>query len=143
MGVERGEIKKTLLGLYGLEAGTTALPNLKSADAILEWGKRVVLGEKTRIKQGGRPIYNPTIGMVGTHLDIFREALEQQRVMASRTERAMQEIRQIRPEADELLLDLWNQIELHYQQEPPEVRFNECRKFGIVYYYRRHEERIY
>lgn len=143
MAVERGEIKKTLLGLYGLEAGTTALPNLNSADAILEWGKRVVCGEKTRIRQGGRPIYNPTVGMVGTHLDIFREAVEQQRLMVSRTDRAMQEIRQIRPEADELLLDLWNQIELHYQQEPPEVRFKECRKFGIVYYYRRHEERIY
>lgn len=143
MSVERGEIKRALLKLYGLEPDTTALPSLKTVSGVLTWGKRAIDGEKARIKQGGRPIYNPTIGMVSTHYDIFRDFVEQQRKLADRTLKAQKEILKIRPEADELILDLWNQIEKHYENEPPEVRFQECRKFGVVYYYRRHEERLY
>ena len=70
MCVERGEIKKSALKLYGLSEHATALPNLKTQEGLAEYGKRVIEGEKERIKQGGRPIYNPTIGMVSTHYDL-------------------------------------------------------------------------
>lgn len=143
MSVERGEIKGSYLELYGLPAGTTVLPNLKSAEGILEWGQKVVEGEKARLKKGGRPIYNPTIGMVSTHYEIFREAYEKQKSLQVRTSKALENISTIRPECDGLLLELWNVIEKHFADLPPEKRYNECRRFGVVYYYRRHEEKIY
>ena len=62
MCVERGEIKKSALKLYGLSEHATALPNLKTQEGLAEYGKWVIEGEKERIKQGGRPIYNPTMG---------------------------------------------------------------------------------
>ena len=71
MAVERGEIRKTQLKLYGLEETATALPaNLKSVEGLLDWGPKIIEGEKKRLSQGGRAIYNPTIGMVSTHFDI-------------------------------------------------------------------------
>lgn len=143
MTVERGEIKRAALEMYGLSADATALPNLKSAEGLLEWGKKVVAGEKARLKKGGRPIYNPTIGMVATHCDIFCEAYEKQKRLQMRTAQALDNISAIRPECDEVLLELWNAIEKHFADLPPETRFDACRKFGVVYYYRRHEERIY
>ena len=73
MSVERGEIKKSALKLYGLSEQATSLPNLKTQEGLAEYGKRVIEGEKERINQGGRPIYNPSIGMVSTHYDIFME----------------------------------------------------------------------
>ena len=143
MSVERGETKRQLLPLYGLEEDATTVPNIKTLDRLVEWGEKIVEGEKTRIKKGGRPIYNPSIGMVSTHLDIFREAYEQQRRLQQRTQKVVDDLQAIRPEVDEILLDLWNQIEKHFENEPPEVRFAECRKFGVVYYYRRHEPHDY
>ncbi|MBR5655413.1 MAG: hypothetical protein IKW98_01825 [Prevotella sp.] len=143
MSVERGETKRQLLPLYGLEEDMTTVPNIKTLDRLVEWGEKIVEGEKTRIKKGGRPIYNPSIGMVSTHLDIFREAYEQQRRLQQRTQKVVADLQTIRPEVDEILLDLWNQIEKHFENEPPEVRFAECRKFGVVYYYRRHEPHDY
>lgn len=143
MSVERGETKRQLLPLYGLEEDATTVPNIKTLDRLVEWGEKIVEGEKTRIKKGGRPIYNPSIGMVSTHLDIFREAYEQQRRLQQRTQKVVDDLQSIRPEVDEILLDLWNQIEKHFENEPPEVRFAECRKFGVVYYYRRHEPHDY
>lgn len=81
--------------------------------------------------------------MVSTHFDIYHEAYSAQRRLQQRTNRANQDISKLRPEIDELLLELWNAIEAHFADLPPEQRFDECRKFGVVYYYRRHEERIY
>lgn len=143
MSVERGETKRQLLPLYGLDADTTTVPNIKTLERLLEWGEKIVAGEKERIKKGGRPIYNPSIGMVSTHLDIFREAFEQQRRLQQRTQKVVADLQAIRPEVDDILLELWNQIEKHFENEPPEVRFAECRKFGVVYYYRRHEPHDY
>lgn len=143
MSVERGETKRQLLPLYGLEADSTTVPNIKMLERLLEWGEKIIAGEKERIKKGGRPIYNPSIGMVSTHLDIFREAFEQQRRLQQRTQKVVADLQAIRPEVDDILLELWNQIEKHFENEPPEVRFAECRKFGVVYYYRRHEPHDY
>lgn len=143
MGVERGEISRSLLPLYGMEEKTTALPPLKTAEAVISWGEKIVEGEKKRVKGSGRPIYNPTIGMVSTHLDIFRERYNSQKELQGHSTKALEKIRELRPEVDEILLELWNQIEKHFENEPPEVRYAECRKYGVVYYYRRNEERLY
>lgn len=139
LAVERGEIKKKHLELYGLPVDSTALPNLKTLEGLLEWGTKVVEGEKARVKAGGRPIYNPTIGMVSTHFDIFREAYEAQRRLQERTALSLSQVMKLRPECDEVLLEIWNAVEAHFAELPPEQRFNECRKYGLIYYYRRHE----
>lgn len=141
LSVERKEIKSVNLALYGLDSDTTALPNIKSADGLLEWAPKVVAGEKARVKKGGRPIYNPTIGMVSTHYEIFREVYEKQRLVMLRTQRALEAVQRQRPEVDSLLLGIWNQVEKHFEGEPMEIRLAECRKLGVVYYYRRNEER--
>lgn len=141
MSVERGEMKRSVLKLYGLEESATTLPNLKSVSNLLKWGEAAIEGEKARVRQGGRPIYNPTIGMVGTHLDIFKGSYEQQRRLQERTDRALDALRKVRPEVDAVLLDLWNQIENHYKDEPPAQRLEDCRRLGVIYYYRKNEDR--
>lgn len=143
LAVERGEVKRQHLLLYGLGEDVSAVPNLKTVDGLLEWGQKVINGEKARLKKGGRPIYNPTIGMVSTHYDIYKEVIERQRALVLKSNRSLERLQELRPQVDEVLLDLWNQIEKHFENEPPETRFNHCREYGVVYYYRRHEPHIY
>ena len=110
MSFERGEIKnKTLLCMAFLLVKW--FTDLKTAEGLIEWGQKTINGEKARIKKGGRPIYNPTIGMVSTHFDIFKEAFEQLKSLQERTRKAQESIQNLRPEVDDVLLDLWNQIE--------------------------------
>lgn len=78
--------------------------------------------------------------MVGTHLDIFKDCYEQQKRLRERTSRALDALREVRPEVDAVLLELWNQIEEHFKDEPLERRLAECRKLGVVYYYRKNEK---
>ena len=49
MSVERGEIKKSALKLYGLSEHATSLPNLKTQEGLAKFGKRAIEGEKERI----------------------------------------------------------------------------------------------
>lgn len=143
LAVERGEIKRDHLKLYGLDTDDLSVPPMKSSDAIISIGTKVVEGEKQRLKRGGLPIYNPTIGKVATHLDIFKEMYVEHKRTMEMTEKALANIQMLRPEIDQVLLDLWNQIEAHYADLPPEQRFNACRKLGVIYYYRRHEPHLY
>ena len=143
MTVERREIKPQQLELYGLPTDKTAMPDLKTAEGLLEWVPRIVGGEKKRLKVGGRPIYNPTISMVATHFDIFKESYMRLKELTQKEEKAYADVRDMRVEADNVILDIWNQIEEHYKDATPEIRFAECRKLGVVYYYRRNEEHLY
>jgi len=142
LAVERGEIAPTALAGYGLDPETRLVPYLKTADAVMEWAPGIIQGERARMKAGGKPILSPSIGEVVTHFDVFRGMFDAQRQYMARTQSALADIAKIRPEADRLILDVWNLVEKHFEDLPPADRFDACRRFGIVYYYRRHEKPI-
>lgn len=141
MAMERGEIRRQQLVLYGMPADATSLPKLTTDEDLIQWGQKAIDGEKARLKAGGRPIYNPTIGMVSTHYDIFKDLYDRYRFLVMQTQRAQEEVMRLRPQADAVLLNLWNQIEAHYADESWEDRIKHCSQFGVVYYYRRGEKR--
>ncbi len=143
LAVDRGEIPKADLGMYGIDSGNMTVPYLKTPDAVAEWAPKVIEGEKRRLKKGGKPILSPSIGQVATHWDVFRGLYDAQKQYQDTTAKALIEINNLRPKADDVILQLWNVVEKHFENEPPEKRFDLCRKYGIVYYYRRHEEHLY
>lgn len=141
MAVERGEIKRGSLPLYGLDENTTVLPPLNAISGLIAVGRKTVEGEKARLRSGGRPIYNPSAGMVGTHLDIFVETYQQQKALRERTSRAQKAILALRPEADDVIVNLWNQITAHYSELPTAERIEAEKRLGVVYYYRKNEKK--
>ncbi len=140
MSIERGEIKRSVLKLYSLPEDMTASPNLQIISELLEWGPKFIAGEKKRLKNGGRPIYNPTIGMVSTHFDIYREAYEKYKALQERTREKERQLKEARPEIDELILRIWDCIENHFAGKTVAQRMEQCAKYGIRYYYRKGEK---
>lgn len=140
MSIERGEIKKKTLEFYSLSDDMAAL-NFQTISILLEWGPKIIAGEKSRLKKGGRPIYNPTIGMVSTHFEIYKEAYEKHQVLQRRTREMERQLKEVRPSIDELILKIWNDIEKHFMGEKVIDRVEECEKYGIKYYYRRKEKK--
>ena len=143
MAIERGEIKDSYLELYGLTPGIYILPNFKTCEGLVENGPKIIEGEKMRIKKGGMPIYNPTIAKVAVHWDIFNEAYRNRKSLQKRTALALERVSALRGDVDSIILDIWNQVENAFADLPPECRSEECRKYGVVYYYRRNEPHIY
>lgn len=140
LAVLREEIKETHRGLYGLP-DVNNLPDLISEAALVEWGRKIIAGEQQRNAQGGIPIYNPTIARVKVHYDIFLDSYERQKSYQSLTSRCLDELSSMRGRADELILDIWNQVEAKFQDVlPNDVCLDKCRDYGLVYYYRSGEK---
>ena len=140
LAVLRDEIKESYKELYGLPKPNT-VPDLLTDASLVEWGRKIIDGEQQRIAQGGIPIYNPTIARVKVYYDIFLESYERQRGYQNLTNRSLDQLASMREHADELILDIWNQVESKIQEiTPNETRLNKCRDYGLIYYYRSNEK---
>jgi len=137
--VIRNEIKKEMKRLYGLDPSNFSVPDLSTEGSLLLWGDRIIKGEQERIKNGGAPIYNPAIAKVMVHYDIFRDANITQKIFQKKTNRSLEQLAGLRTKADEIILDIWNQVEDFYKTYPEETRRLFCQKYGLQYYYRKNE----
>lgn len=142
MAVTRSEIRPSQKTLYELPVKNYNVPDLASEAVMVEWGQKIIKGERLRTSQGGVPIYNPAIAKVKVHYDIFIEGYEKQKGLQSLTNRSLENLASMRIRADELILDIWNQVEARFEEVTPHnVRLDKCRDYGVIYYYRTGEKK--
>lgn len=142
MTILRNEIKAEYKELYQLSPDDYTLPDLASEKALTEWGQRIIDGENMRLAQrGGTPIYNPTIAKVRVHYDIFIEARYERDRYKKQMQRSLDQLNSLREEIDALILKIWDEVESHYNAIAGEERIEKCRKYGIIYYYRKNEKK--
>lgn len=139
MSVVRSEIKEEQLKLYSLEKENLVVPDLNSQEQLLEWGQRIIAGENERISQGGVPIYNPSIAKVKVMYTIFKEGYQTQKLHQKSTNRVMEEVARYREEVDEIVFNIWEEVEKRNIDVPSKRRIAKNREYGIVYYYRKGE----
>lgn len=136
MSIMRGEIARNKRSYYGLPEDEDTVPNLFSESAVLEWGVKIMEGEKRRQKEGGVPIYNPTMGRVSVVFDLFKEMYDRQAQLQQRTNEALKNISDMRFEGDEIILEAWSDIEKAFASFPADIRLKKCAEYGIIYYTR-------
>lgn len=141
LSILRGEIQRSKRAYYGLPTEQDNVPPLVSESALLQWGEKIKEGERRRTAEGGIPIYNPTMGRVAVVYDIFKEMYLHQQQLQQRTSETQEKIATMRPDADALILDIWNRVEEHFSSLPQEKRLLECAKYGIIYYTRTDRKR--
>lgn len=140
MTIMRGELRKEIKTGYGLDPNNYNNPDLNSETAVQEWGERIIKAEEERTSKGGVPIYNPTIAKVKVHWGVFNEHYFTQRLLRQNAAQALEEVTQMRPQADDIILDIWNQVETFYADLPIEAKMEKCKPFGLIYYYRKSEK---
>lgn len=142
LAVIRSEVRATHKAYYGLPGDSTNVPDLSTEAALVEWGRKIIDGEAKRTSQGGIPIYNPTIAKVRVHYDIFTDSYDRQKNLQTLTSRSLDTLSAMRATADELILNIWNQVEKKFEDvSPNEKRLDLCRDYGVIYYYRTGEKR--
>ena len=142
LAVIRSEVRVAHKAYYGLPGDSTNVPDLSTETALVEWGRKIIDGEAKRTSQGGIPIYNPTIAKVRVHYDIFTDSYDRQKNLQALTARSLESLSAMRTTADELILDIWNQVEKKFEDvSPNEKRLDLCRDYGLIYYYRTGEKR--
>lgn len=134
MSIMRGEIARSKRPYYGLPEDEDTTPNLFSESSVLEWGAKVIEGERRRQGEGGVPVYNPTMGRVSVVYEIFKGMYDKQQMLQQRTSSALQNISDMRFEADEIIFEAWGEIEKAFAVFQGEERIRKCAGYGVIYY---------
>jgi hypothetical protein len=139
MAIFRGDLPAETRTYYGLTAGESTLPSLITDNELLSWGKRIIEGEEFRIKKGGNPISNPSIAVVKVRFEQFLNQLNHYQTLNKITSNYALKNNDLRKQADELILLVWNEVEAHFSSLPENIRRKECEKYGLIYFFRKGE----
>lgn len=133
--IQRGDMKADVRNYYGM-VGDKKSPSLILESELLEWGKKIIEGEHQRVLHGGNPLYNPSIAVVKVKFDQFVDAYHFQKTLQSNTARWTQKVAGMRAEADEIILDIWNEVEEHFSDCPEDIKREKATEYGVVYVFR-------
>lgn len=139
LAVQRCDLRPDTPSFYGLPNGQASLPTLTSEKDIIELGKRIIEGEVRRQRAGRTSITNPTIAVVKVHYEKFLDAWQFQKTLHKRTAGYSSKIAEMRKEADEIIVKVWNEVESTYSDLLEEQKRSKAEKYGLVYVFRKGE----
>lgn len=132
-GVRRGLFPKEHRAFYHLDVNSDSVPPLTSEAAVIEWGQWLIDGDPRRITAGGAPMAMPTILEVSGKYTIFMNAVHAQSTNKDAYDTAQEAVQALRPDADALILRMWNEVETAYDNESIESKRRNAREWGVVY----------
>jgi len=139
MAIQRGELSSTILEYYKLNGYSKKLPPLNTEEEIIKWGEKLIDGETERVRKGMSPITNPTIAVVKVRYEKFLEAYRNQKNLQVSNNRSLKELADLRPIADDIILQTWNEVEESFKDLPDDLRREKAMEYGLVYVYRKNE----
>ena len=108
----------------------------------MQWGNKVVEGEKKRIQNGGSAIYNPSVALVKVKLEEFNDAAMFQQNLRRNTLRSYDKMQELRKQTNDFISQLWNEIEENIKIDSPKQKRQAAQEYGIVYIFRRKEKKV-
>ena len=139
MAIIRGDIPKGIRAIYGLDEDLTTLPSLRTEHEILDMGRRLIDGEHQRLKAGYSSITNPTLAVVKVRYEQFMDAYMHQRTLQKKYQRTIDDLGALREQANDIILNIWNEVEDHFKDLPEDLKREKASEYGIQYVYRKTE----
>jgi hypothetical protein len=139
MAIFRGELPPETRAFYGIPTDDPTVPSLNNEKELVSWGRRIIDGEIFRIKKGGSPITNPTIAVVKVRFEQYLDILNFQNIISKRGQDYSLKVNDLRKEADDIILTLWNEVESTYASLDETERRAACENYGLVYFFRKGE----
>jgi len=139
MAIQRGEISSSILDYYKLNGYSKKLPPLNTEEDIIKWGEMIIEGETKRVHKGMSPITNPTIAVVKVRYEKFLEAYTNQKNLQLTNNRSLKELAELRPMADDIILQVWNEVEESLKDLPDDFRREKAVEYGLIYVFRKNE----
>lgn len=141
MAIIRGDISPLERKFYGIQDNTAKLPPLNTESDLIKWGEKLIHGETIRSMEGRTPITNPTIAVVKVRYEKFLDAYKFQKMLQKNYHRAQEKLEEKRIQANEIIVDIWNEVEDKFRYEPEQKRREKAKAYGIIYVFRKSELR--
>jgi len=139
MAITRGDLPVSTKTYFGIPEDEKRIPSLNTDEEIIEWGKKLIDGEQQRRMEGQAYISNPTVALVKVHYDKFYEVFGYQNSLKKRASRAQDELNDKRAQADQIIQQLWNEVESTYKGLPDNLKREKASEYGIIYVFRKNE----
>lgn len=133
LGVERKKYIAEHRSFYGLGINNNAVPPLTSESDILLWGNNLIKGDPERISAGGAPMDNPDIAELTLVYNKMLLSIDQQSIQKDAYDQAQEALDALNPEADKLILRIWNEIDTAYDDLEAPSRRRKAREWGVIY----------
>lgn len=129
----RGQFPNSDKNLYGLSLDTKGGPDLSTESDLIQASITYNDGETARTGAGGAPISFPALADINTQVDALKAAHQTQSTLKGLYDTAQENLAAANPNADLLILQLWNSIEATYDTgDKPSMR-RKAREWGVVY----------
>jgi hypothetical protein len=139
MAISRGDLVPETRIYFGLDDEEKKVPSLNSEEEIIEWGQQLIDGEHKRRDKGLSPITNPTIAVLKVHFDKFMEYHNYQKSLKNRSQRAQDQLNAQRAQVDNVIQQIWNEVEDTFNDLPEDLRREKSSEYGLVYVFRKSE----
>ena len=143
LSIMREDLPRLTREYFGIKENSNKVPDFKTEASIIAWGERIIEGEQKRISQGLNPITNPTYGIVRVHYDMFIKAYRSQKLLQNTTASMLSKVAGLRDEANNIILNIWNETERNFSDLSGEDRRKICKEYGVIYYSRKEEVPVY
>jgi hypothetical protein len=141
MAIARGELHSNIRTFYGFDESDNKVPEMNTEAEVIKWGEQVIAGETDRLKKGMTPISNPTIALVKVRYEQFMSAYHTKKINQKNNIRILNDVVALRTQADDIILNVWNEVEKYYADLPDDLMRERAAEYGVSYVYRKEELR--
>jgi hypothetical protein len=139
MAISRGDLVPETRSYFELDEEEKKVPSISSEEEVINWGQRLITGEKKRRNKGLSPITNPTIAVLKVHYDKFMDYYIYQKSLKKRSQHAQDQLNEKRSQVDGVIQQIWNEVEDTFNDLPEEMRREKASEYGLVYVFRKNE----
>ena len=132
-GVRRKVYPASDRAFYQLNVNSNTLPRLVTEAEIIAWGTHIADGDAMRIATGGAAMSNPTAAEVAAHANDFETKNITQSTLKDAYDIAQEAVSNSNPDADKLILRIWDEVETAFNDEPSASKRRKAREWGVVY----------
>jgi len=139
MSIARGELYANTRTFFGIDEHDSKVPEMNTDADVIKWGKQVIAGESERMKRGMTPIANPSIALVKVRFDQFVYAYHAKKINQKNNMRILNDVIEMRNQADEIILCIWNEVEKHFANLPDDLMREKASEYGLSFVFRKNE----
>lgn len=133
-GVARGVFSPSGRAVYDLSVNEETVPALASEADLLLWADRIIKGDPRRVTNFSEPaMAMPSAADVETALTAYNNELILQTAAKDSLESEQSDVNQLRPEADQLIRDVWDEVEFALRQLETTTLRRRAREWGVFY----------
>ena len=136
----RGEFKPEVRNYYGIDEDEKSVREIGTEQQLIYWGEKLLAGEEKRMATGATRIYNPSLAVVKVQFEKFLELYNMHKDILNTSQKLQEKVNEFRAAADKLIIDIWNEVEVTYDDLPSEEKRAVCIEYGLVYFFRPSEK---